>query len=180
MRFVLPLVAALTIVVAPAATAQQTPKAGAPDSQGEVAPKTPAQPAAQSPKVGVPDDLALLILIRTTLIALNQADLTGNYSVLRDIAAPGFQQANNPAQLATIFADLRNRKIDLSPIAVVEPKLTRPAFVNDSGMLRITGFFPTKPEQVNFDLAFLPIEGQWRLFGISVNTNQSEPSAPAN
>jgi hypothetical protein len=182
MRFVLPLVAAVTIVIVPAAIAQQTPKAGVPDSQppaaGDVAPKTPAHSAAQSPKVEVPDDLNLLILIRTTLIALNQADLTGNYSVLRDMAAPGFQQANNPAQLATIFADLRSRKIDLNPIAVVEPKLARPAFVNDRGMLRITGFFPTKPEQVNFDLAFLPIEGQWRLFGISVNTSQNTSQVP--
>jgi hypothetical protein len=125
----------------------------------------------------VPDDLKILILIRTTLVALNQANITGDYSVLREIAASEFRQANNPAQLAEIFTDLRSRKIDLSPIAVVEPKLARSAFINDRGMLRITGFFPTKPEQVNFDLAFLSIEGQWRLFGISVKMSQNASHA---
>ena len=75
----------------------------------------------------MPDDLKLLILIRTTLIALNQANITGDYSILREIGSPGFRQANNPAQLAEIFTDLRSRKIDLSPIAVVEPKVERPA-----------------------------------------------------
>jgi hypothetical protein len=67
--------------------------------------KTTPQPA----KPSVPDDLKLIILIRTSLIALNHANLTDNYSVLRDMAAPGFQQANNAAQLAQIFSDLRNR-----------------------------------------------------------------------
>ncbi|MBK5199245.1 MAG: hypothetical protein JJE37_13360 [Methyloceanibacter sp.] len=47
-------------------------------------------------------------------------------------------------------------------------------------MLRITGFFLTKPEQVNFDLAFQPVDGQWRLFGISVNTSQAKPPAPGD
>jgi hypothetical protein len=63
---------------------------------------------------------------------------------------------------------------------VIDPKLARAAFVNDQGMLRITGFFLTKPEQVNFDLAFQPVDGQWRLFGISVKTSQAQPLAPAN
>ncbi|MGI8851828.1 MAG: hypothetical protein ACR2GC_00730 [Methyloceanibacter sp.] len=64
---------------------------------------------------------------------------------------------------------------------MVEPKLARAAFINNQGMLRITGFFPTQPEQVNFDLAFLPVEGAWRLFGISLDTsNAAQSSPPAN
>jgi hypothetical protein len=34
------------------------------------------------------------------------------------------------------------------------------------------------PTQVNFDLAFAPVNGQWRLFGISVSIGQSAPAAP--
>jgi hypothetical protein len=176
-RASLPLAVAISIIFAFAAIAQQTQKGPAAPREPAV-PNAAAQPGTQVPPIGVPDDLKLLILIRTTLIALNQANITGDYSILREIGAPGFRQANNPAQLAEIFTDLRSRKIDLSPIAVVEPKLARPAFINDRGMLRITGFFPTKPEQVNFDLAFLPIEGQWRLFGISVKTSQNASHLP--
>ena len=153
-----------------------------PPAAGEVAPqKPPTQIAIHNPNIGAPDALKILILIRTSLIALNQADLTGNYTVLRDIAAPGFQQANDPAKLSQIFTDLRRRKIDLSPIAVVEPKMLSPASVTDRGMLRITGFFPTKPEQVNFDLAFQPVGGQWLLLGMSVTTRPSpELASPAD
>jgi len=34
------------------------------------------------------------------------------------------------------------------------------------------------PTQVNFDLSFAPVSGQWRLFGISVSIGQSGPAAP--
>ena len=48
-------------------------------------------------------------------------------------------------------------------------------------MLRITGFFPTSPERVNFDLIFQPVQGKWRLYGIAANTQQVPPpqAAPA-
>src|SRR5260370_11359116 len=45
-------------------------------------------------------------------------------------------------------------------------------------MLRMAGFFPSVPTQVNFELIFAPVSGQWRLFGISVNIGQSAPVAP--
>jgi hypothetical protein len=35
------------------------------------------------------------------------------------------------------------------------------------------------PKQVNFELAFAPVNGQWRLFGISVSLGQIAPAAPA-
>jgi hypothetical protein len=34
------------------------------------------------------------------------------------------------------------------------------------------------PTQVNFDLLFAPVNGQWRLFGISVGVGSSAPAAP--
>ena len=43
----------------------------------------------------------MLILVRTTLLALDQANKTGNYTVLRDLAAPGFQ-VDTAARLAEI------------------------------------------------------------------------------
>jgi hypothetical protein len=130
-------------------------------------------------KSALPDPAALLVVIRNHIIALNQANLTGNYSVLRDMAAPGFQQANSLDKLRSVFAVLRDRQIDLAPVAVIEPKLSRPAAVDQNGMLRLTGFFPSEPERVNFDLAFQVAGGQWRLFGIGLNTSREVASAPS-
>jgi hypothetical protein len=46
-------------------------------------------------------------------------------------------------------------------------------------MLRVTGFFPTQPERVDFDLLFESSEGQWKLFGIHVDTSQAASPAAA-
>lgn len=129
------------------------------------------QPASSS---SVPDDYKLTLLIRTTIVALNQANATGNYSVLRDLAAPGFQAGNSQARLAEIFGALRGRKLDLSPILFFDPKLVQPPAIQPDGRLRITGFFDTRPERVIFDLMFENVDGDWRLFGIAIDVMPPE------
>lgn len=118
-----------------------------------------------------------MALICSTLIALNQANATGNYSVFREMGAPGFQVVNSTAKLSEIFAELRGKNFDLSPIVVMQPKLLRRPELDKGGMLRVTGFFLTQPERLNFDLIYEPVDGQWRLFGIAANTTPNEAAA---
>jgi hypothetical protein len=146
--------------------------------QPQPAPPPPqAQPAQAAPKPANIDRNGVLMLIRSTLLALDQANRTGNYTVLRDLGAPGFQ-ANTAARLAEIFAKQRNDKLDLSGVAVIDPQLTILPQIEANGMMRMAGFFPSVPSQVNFELLFAPVDSQWRLFGISVNVGQSAPVAP--
>jgi hypothetical protein len=135
-----------------------------------------AQPA-QTPKPAQIDRNGVLILIRSSLLALDQANKTGNYTVLRDIGAPGFQ-SNSAARLGEIFAKLRNDNLDLSGVAVIDPQLSLLPQIEANGLMHMAGFFPSVPNQVNFDLLFAPVNGQWRLFGISVSIGQSGPAAP--
>jgi hypothetical protein len=136
-----------------------------------------AKPA-QEPKPAQIDRNGVLILIRSTLLALDQANKTGNYTVLRDLGAPSFQAANTAARLGDIFAGLRRDKLDLSGVAVLEPQLTLLPQIESSGMMHMTGFFPSVPTQVKFELLYAPVEGQWRLYGVSVGLEASGPPAP--
>ena len=121
-----------------------------------------------------------LYLIRSTLLTLNDANRTGNYTVLGDLAAPSFQAKNTAADLAQVFSDLRRRNFDLFSVALAAPQLSAPPALDGNGLLRLTGFFPTRPLQINFDLLFQNAGGQWRLFGISVATPQvsAQPQSP--
>ena len=121
-----------------------------------------------------------LYLIRSTLLTLNDANRTGNYTVLHDLASPEFQARNTAADLSNSFADLRRRHFDLFSVALAAPQLSALPVLDGNGMLRLTGFFPTRPLQINFDLLFQNTGGQWRLFGISVATPQvaAQPEAP--
>lgn len=142
-------------------------------------PERGAKPASAETRAGtkIPDARALSILIRRTLLSLNDANLTGNYTVLRDLAAPGFQSANNAAKLAEIFTNLRRLDLDLAPVMYFEPKLVRPPEIAANGMLRLSGSIPTQPQQVNFDMLFERIADRWRLFGIAVNTTPAQSGA---
>ncbi len=131
-----------------------------------------------APKAAQIDRNGLIILLKSTLLALDQANKTGNYSVLRDLAAPSFAAANNPARLAEVFANLRRDKVDLSGVLVLEPQLTAMPEITPNGMLHFAGFFPSAPTQINFELLYAPVDGQWRLFGIAANLGSSAPVAP--
>ena len=120
-----------------------------------------------------------LYLIRSTLLTLNDANRSGNYTVLHDLAAPSFQAKNSAADLSQIFADLRNRHIDLFAVALLAPRLSAPPHLEKNGMLRLTGEFPTRPLRIRFDLLFQDIAKQWKLFGISVATPKAPPAHPA-
>jgi hypothetical protein len=154
---------------------------GAPESQTSPQQAKPDQPQSQTTPAQqtLPSDRKIAMMIFSTLIALNQANATGNYSVLRDMAAPDFQSAHTTAQVAEAFANLRHRDLDLSPILLFQPKLIHKPEINKEGMLRVTGFFQTQPEQVYFDLIFEPTDGQWKLFGLAVDTRQAKSPAAA-
>ena len=138
-----------------------------------------SQPQVQEPHPAPIDRNGVLILIRTTLIALQQADESGNYTVLRDIAAPAFQQANTAARLGEIFTNLRAQKIDLAGVTVLDPQLTLLPQIEGNGLMRMAGFFPSVPTQINFELTYAPVDGRWRPFGISVQLGSSSPVAPS-
>src|SRR5262249_50075835 len=154
-----------------------------PDAEAQ-APKQPPpaqkqqpQQQSQAPKPAQIDRNGVMILIRETLIALDQANKTGNYTVLRDLGSPEFQ-ANTAARLAEIFAQQRKDNVDLSRVAVIDPPLTLLPQIEGNGLMHMAGFFPSVPTQVNFELIYAPVNGRWKLFGISVSFGQAAPQAP--
>jgi hypothetical protein len=128
--------------------------------------------SASQPNLPVSPEQALF-LIRSALLTLHDANRSGNYTVLRDLAAPGFQVNNSAADLGQAFADVRRRNVDLSAVALAVPQLIAPPALDDKGMLRLTGHFHG-PLQIDFDLLFENISGQWRLFGIAVGTGSDK------
>src|SRR3954464_1670751 len=107
------------------------------------------------------------MLCGLSLVVCSPANRTGNYSVLRDISAPTFQNNNSAATLAGIFEPFRSRHIDLSNVVIVSPVYEQRPAVR-AGVLRAKGIFPLRPNPIGFDLAFESVSGEWRLLAISV------------
>ena len=142
--------------------------------------QAPPQAPAAAAQPGIPDSLVINKLIWSAMAAVDQANQTGNYSVLRDLGAPAFQANNSAATLAQVFASLRAQNVDLSYTLALIPTLQFPAAIGQNGLLRVRGVFPLRPSAIGFDLLFQNMNGQWRIYGIAVvplvaRTQQSTP-----
>jgi len=133
----------------------------------------PAASARAAPGHAIGADDVALALVRTTLASLNDANRTGNYEVLRALAAPEFAARNPAAALATTFEGFRRAGIDLAAVAVMQPVLDGPPRQDGAGRLLIAGRFPGEPIGVVFDLAFSDVGGRWRLHTVAVRTEAS-------
>jgi hypothetical protein len=110
----------------------------------------------------VPSAETLAALVRWTLVAISQANVTGNYTVLRELGSPAFQAANTSAKLAMVFSGIRDQNVDLSFAVTATPQLNQAPTVDSKGVLKVVGFYPTRPLQINFDFSFEAVGGVWR------------------
>jgi hypothetical protein len=132
--------------------------------------------AQQAPRSATPPDSdSVTILVRTTVVAVHQANITGNYTVLRDLAAPAVQEKNSTADLALTFASLRQQKLDLAPVVLLEPTLTAKPVIDQQNILRLAGTLTPVP--IAFDLAFHNASGSWRWSRIAIKP-VPQPVAP--
>lgn len=142
---------------------------------GQAQPQAPGGLVSPMP---VPDQLELSKLIWNTIAAVDHANLAGNYSVLRDLSAPGFQANNDAARLAEIFAAIRATRIDLSSALLLAPTYSAAPSMVAPDMLRVQGGFGLRPTAITFDLTYQWVAGRWRLFGIGIGSTSIATQQP--
>lgn len=133
-------------------------------------PKGSAKEAPAAPAVRPPDVTVMTLLVQTHMAALSHALVTGNFSVLHALGSADFQKLNPPQKLAQSFAQFRAKGIDIRPTILYQPILVGQPVLDTKGLLRLTGYYNTQPQQVNFDMLFQQAGAAWQLYGISVGT----------
>jgi hypothetical protein len=161
------------------AAAQVQPARPQPQFQQQaVPPQQMAQQQRTAVNVPPPDQLTVLKLLWSTMLAVDEANRTGNYSVLRDLGSQGFQNNNNAASLANVFARLRQDRVDLSNTLLVAPTFAPAPTMVQPGVLRMRGGFNLRPVPILFDLIFQWSNG-WRLEGVTIQAGLPARPAPA-
>lgn len=124
------------------------------------------------------DRIFVNTLIKSSLISLNQANQTNNYSVVRALGSPGFQSNNSEEDLEAIFTDIREAGLDFSAISEYEPIFTSDPVLDESNNLLVQGRFPTNPN-IEFNLLYQLVNGQFRIdtltVGIQPVVDSSQP-----
>ena len=122
----------------------------------------------------VPSALIQEILIKTYLLTLNDANLTGNYTVLQAKLAKPFREQFNAERLKKIFKPFVDKHIDYGIIAAKPPVASSESKIDNRGALILRGYFDTKPSRVSYELDFIPSEREWKPIKLNVHVKPVE------
>jgi hypothetical protein len=119
----------------------------------------------------VPGERALEALVKATLLTWNDANVTGNYTVFHAKLSKPFRDQFPPDRLKQIFKKFADEDIDIDVVAALKPVYQPVPAIDGDGKLVVNGYFPTEPMRVIFALEFIPSDGEWKLIGINVKTD---------
>jgi hypothetical protein len=118
----------------------------------------------------LPTERGLEALVKSSLLTFNDANVTGNYTVLHAKLSKPFRQQFTPERLKRTFRVFADKNIDIDVIAAIKPVYDPPPRIDDEGKLLVEGYFPVDSARVIFELDFVPSDGEWKLIRINVET----------
>ena len=89
--------------------------------------------------VTLPSDEDQQVLIRTSLLTFNDANLTGNYTVLHERSSKPFRDQLSADQLKGSFKEFVDKQIDLTDVAIKAAKPSQDSKIDDDGILLLAG-----------------------------------------
>lgn len=119
---------------------------------------------------GVPSKDDQEMLVKTTLLTFNDANLTGDYSVLRAKSSKPFRDQFDEEKLKEIFKEFVEKKVDLSVVAIKPAIPDADGAIDKNGVLELSGSFATQPKVLKYKLQYYVSEGLWKPYGIHVST----------
>jgi hypothetical protein len=85
-----------------------------------------------------------------------------------------FRDQFTPGRLQEAFKTFREQHVDFDLIAAKEPIASEEPTVTDRGVLRLYGYFDTKPSRVIYQLEFIMSDGEWKPTKLNVNVKPIE------
>jgi hypothetical protein len=119
----------------------------------------------------LPTPLDQEVLVKTTLLTFNDANVTGNYTVLHDKLSKPFHDQFDADKLKTGFKDFADKHVNFAVIAAKPIIPTGDAKIDSEGVLLLDGYFDTTPKKVKYQLKFIRSEGEWKAYAIKVDVN---------
>jgi hypothetical protein len=126
----------------------------------------------QAKAAPLPSDDEQEILIRTTLRTFNDANMTGNYSVLHAKASKEVQAQLSVEKLFETFKPFRTNQLFFEDIIYEDYDSYEDAKFDDEGALVLAGVFKTDSIRVKYRLRFVKNDASWKWLGINANVEK--------
>ena len=122
----------------------------------------------------VPSPTAQEILIKTSILTLNDAIVSGNFAVLHAKLAKPAREEFGPDYIKQVFASFAEQKIDMSAISAAAPIASDAAQIDDRGALLLRGRFDVGRGRLVYELHFLPSEGDWKPINLNISVKPTD------
>ena len=109
------------------------------------------------------------VLVKTTLMTFNDANLTGNYTVLHAKAAKPFRDQFSPDKFKEIFKGFVDNHVDISR-AVAKPLKGNEAKLDDDMLILQGSIDLTSDYHAAYVLKYIQSDGEWKIIGLDVKT----------
>jgi hypothetical protein len=120
----------------------------------------------------IPSDDDQDVMIRTTLMTFNDANMTGNYSVFLAKASKEFQNQFTVDKMAAAFESFRTHGLFFESVATEDYDSYEKAKIEPDGQLVLAGVFKIDRMQVKYVLKFFQNNKVWKVSGITVNADK--------
>ena len=123
-----------------------------------------------SPSSKVPNAREARALALESLLAFNRAVQAKNFTTFHKQIASVWQKEITPAQLRKVFSDFVDQGVDIGDwISDLQPIFDPAPALDENEFLLLKGYYPTKPNRLQFKLRYIEEEGAWQLISIGVN-----------
>jgi hypothetical protein len=119
-------------------------------------------------KRDVPSEETLRRMTKEALLDFNQAIKAKDFKPFHDKIAALWKREVTPEGLQKTFQKFIDLQVDIGGIQDVNPVFDKPPALDDNGSLAVSGYYPTKPLQVTFNLDYTYEHPAWKLIGIRV------------
>jgi len=121
-------------------------------------------------KMPGPDEINKMV--EEALLILNHSIRAKDFSIFHKYISRTLRNEMGPKQLQEAFQDfIDNPSLDLSKVKGKTPAFDPEPYIDKRGDLHVSGHYPTRPNQVAFELTYSLEKGAWKLVGIGVEMN---------
>jgi hypothetical protein len=122
----------------------------------------------------IPDDDDQDILIRTTLMTFNDANMTNNYAVFHAKASKELQSQVTVEKLQAAFEPFRSKELFFEDVVTADYDSFEKATLDNEGALVLAGVFKTDDMLVKYRLRFIQNNHVWKALGINVDATRKK------
>jgi hypothetical protein len=122
----------------------------------------------------IPDDDEQDVLIRTTLMTFNDANMTNNYAVFWAKASKELQTQIPVEKLQSSFEQFRSKELFFEDVVTADYDSYEKATLDKDGALVLIGVFKTDDMEVKYRLRFVQNNKIWKVLGINVDATRKK------